>query len=148
MNVINRVGLCSARVWVGVWVVIASLVSPAAAAAQAVLHWNDDGASFATFGPNAAVTISYGEGINGTCDFIFPATDIYVVTASSFGNGDKLVDVNNTPNTVQLASGGLFFGYAMAGLSETAGDAWAKRLFRASMPYLVLVFGTLVVTQG
>ncbi|HVJ20125.1 MAG TPA: protoheme IX farnesyltransferase, partial [Polyangiaceae bacterium] len=47
-----------------------------------------------------------------------------------------------------LASGGAFFVYAFRGLSESAGDAWAKRLFRASMPYLVFVFGTLVLTQG
>jgi len=47
-----------------------------------------------------------------------------------------------------LLSGGAFFVYAMAGLPDTAGDAWAKRLFRASMPHLVLVMGALVLTQG
>jgi protoheme IX farnesyltransferase len=47
-----------------------------------------------------------------------------------------------------LLSGGAFFGYAWTGLADTAGDAWAKRLFRASIPYLVLVLVTLVVTQG
>jgi heme o synthase len=47
---------------------------------------------------------------------------------------------------VALLSGSLFFGYAVAGMPETAGDAWAKRLFRASMPHLVLVLGTLVIT--
>jgi protoheme IX farnesyltransferase len=47
-----------------------------------------------------------------------------------------------------LLSGLAFFGYSVRGLSADAGDAWAKRLFRASMPYLVLVLVTLVATQG
>ncbi len=47
---------------------------------------------------------------------------------------------------VALVSGLLFVGWAARGLSESAGNRWARTLFFASMPHLVLVMGTLVIT--
>ncbi|HEV8245581.1 MAG TPA: heme o synthase [Polyangiaceae bacterium] len=44
-------------------------------------------------------------------------------------------------------SGALFLAYALKGLAPESDNAWAKRLFRASIPYLVLVMGTLVCTS-
>ena len=113
MSVVKSVGFVSARVSAAICVVVACLFSPATAAAQS-LWWSENGNSFTTFGPNGAVSIYQGQGVPGTCDFIFPATDIYVVTASSLANGAKLVDVNNAHNTVQLASGGLFIDEIIA----------------------------------
>jgi protoheme IX farnesyltransferase len=47
---------------------------------------------------------------------------------------------------VAAVSGGLFLAYALKGLSPESDDAWAKRLFRASLPYLVVVMAALVCT--
>lgn len=90
---------------------------PAVAGSHQTLWWNDNGDSFKTFGPNASVTIHQGTATAGTCDFIYPATDIYVVSESSLGADAQLTDVSNPeglPNTVQLASGGLFISETIA----------------------------------
>jgi protoheme IX farnesyltransferase len=44
------------------------------------------------------------------------------------------------------ASGLAFFAYSLAGLRETSGDRWAKKLFRYSMPHLVLVMTAFVLS--
>ncbi len=41
--------------------------------------------------------------------------------------------------------GAAFVALALRGLREDAGNAWAKKLFFASMPYLVVVYGALVI---
>ncbi len=71
------------------------------------------------------------------------------------GYSALLVLVTLAPYALELVSlpylvvagvcGALFFSYALKGLAQSAGDAWAKRLFRASMPYLVIVMATFVV---
>jgi protoheme IX farnesyltransferase len=43
-------------------------------------------------------------------------------------------------------SGAAFLGYALVGLRESSGDRWARKLFRASMPHLVLVMTAFVLT--
>jgi len=43
-------------------------------------------------------------------------------------------------------SGAAFFGYALVGLRESSGDRWARKLFRASMPHLVLVMTAFVLS--
>ena len=66
------------------------------------LWWNDDGDGFATFGPNASVTINLGIAPAATCGGILPVTNIYVVTTPSPGDGTDIVDVSNPeglPNT-------------------------------------------------
>lgn len=48
---------------------------------------------------------------------------------------------------VALASGALFLAWALAGLRADAGLRWARSLFFASMPYLVVVLGALVLER-
>ena len=89
------------------------LLTPVVARAQGPgeLYWTDEyEGGFRSFGPNASITINTGFAVPGTCDPLFPATNIYVVSGPP-GAGGKLVDVSNPkgiPNTVQLASGGIF----------------------------------------
>ncbi len=47
-----------------------------------------------------------------------------------------------SPRSAALA----FFGYALVGLRESSGDRWARKLFRASMPHLVLVMTAFVLS--
>ncbi len=49
---------------------------------------------------------------------------------------------------VAWVSGLVFMAWALAGLRENAGPRWARALFFASMPYLVLLLGTLALTAG
>jgi heme o synthase len=49
---------------------------------------------------------------------------------------------------VAWVSGIVFMGWALVGLREDSGPRWARGLFFASMPYLVLLLGTLAVTAG
>jgi protoheme IX farnesyltransferase len=44
--------------------------------------------------------------------------------------------------------GALFTGWGVYGLSHRAGPRWARSLFFASMPYLILVFGALVIAAA
>lgn len=46
--------------------------------------------------------------------------------------------------SLALASGAGFFAFSLFGLEGSAGDRWARSLFFASMPHLVLVMGALV----
>lgn len=46
---------------------------------------------------------------------------------------------------VAESAGALFFAYSLAGLRAAAGERWARSLFFLSMPYLVVVYGALVV---
>src|SRR5258706_1091183 len=81
------------------------LLSSVPAAAQE-LWWNDEGASFATFGPNSSVTISLGIAPAATCGGILPVTNIYVVNTPTVSDGAAIVDLSNPqglPNTVFLA---------------------------------------------
>jgi hypothetical protein len=78
----------------------------------------ENGEAQITVGPNTAIyidgTITYdaactyaGEG--KITDFVYPATDVYVVTAGSASIGTTLEDVGgNGPNTVVALSSGLF----------------------------------------
>ena len=104
------------RFLTGLLVLTGLLLSAAPAHAQ-TLWWTDDGATFATFGPNQAVTINLGIAPVGFCDGILPATNIYVVNTPTLGDGASIVDVSNPqglPNTVFLASGGLFIDETIA----------------------------------
>lgn len=47
---------------------------------------------------------------------------------------------------VAWVSGIAFMGWALAGLRADAGPRWARALFFASMPYLVVLLGTLAAT--
>ena len=101
--------------------IILAVLAPATALAQqqgpGTLWWNEDGGSFATFGPNASVTIDTGFISPGNCDFIFPAAKIWVVNVSSMANGANLTDVSNgqgLPNVVQAAGGGIFISESIA----------------------------------
>jgi len=78
-----------------------------------VLLWNAAGDTFATFGPNAAITIDTGI-MAFLCDWIYPTTDIYIVPSGSVTVGSALHDVSGLPNVVVGASGGIF-------VSETIG---------------------------
>ena len=49
---------------------------------------------------------------------------------------------------VAWISGIVFMGWALAGLRQGAGDRWARGLFFASLPYLVVLLGTLALTEG
>ena len=44
--------------------------------------------------------------------------------------------------------GAAFLAWSIYGLRKDAGDRWARSLFFASMPYLVVLFTALVVTAG
>ena len=48
---------------------------------------------------------------------------------------------------VATVSGAVFLGWAIAGLRQAAGPRWARSLFFASMPYLVVVLGALVLER-
>jgi heme o synthase len=48
---------------------------------------------------------------------------------------------------VAAVSGAVFLGWAIAGLRQAAGPRWARSLFFASMPYLVVVLGALVLER-
>ena len=50
----------------------------------------------------------------GTQDFLYPATDVYIVPAGSASSGAKLTDVNGTPNTIVATSTGVFVGEMIA----------------------------------
>src|SRR5262245_50396029 len=41
-------------------------------------------------------------------DFLYPATDVYIVAAGSASGGANLTDVNGTPNTIVATSTGVF----------------------------------------
>src|SRR5262245_64712784 len=62
----------------------------------------------------------------GTQDFLYPATDVYIVPAGSASGGAKLTDVNGTPNTIVATSTGVFVGEMIAVTAPTgtlgAGD--------------------------
>ena len=82
------------------------LAHPAPAGANdQILEW-DDGSSFHVFGANQAVTIAFGT-VEFACDFIYPSADIYVMEDPP-SLGDTLTDINDVPNTVIGAGGGLF----------------------------------------
>jgi protoheme IX farnesyltransferase len=49
---------------------------------------------------------------------------------------------------VALALGLAFAGFSLYGLRRDSGTRWARRLFFASMPYLILVFGALVIAAA
>jgi heme o synthase len=49
---------------------------------------------------------------------------------------------------VALAFGTAFTIHAMVGLRRTAGARWARSLFFASLPYLVVVYGSLVLSAA
>lgn len=78
--------------------------APRASAALGDLQWGD-GDFFATFGPNAAVTIDIGF-IDFLCDTFFRTADVYVLDAVPEA-GATLVDVG-VHNTVFGTSDGLF----------------------------------------
>ena len=97
--------------------VVTVTTTPVSASAHQTLWWNEGGSQFARFGANAAVTIYQGTATPDTCDDIFPATDLYVVATSSLADDQPLKDVSNAdglPNTVFLASGGLFAAETVA----------------------------------
>ena len=50
----------------------------------------------------------------GTQDFLYPATDVYIVPAGTASGGAKLTDVNGTPNTIVATSTGVFVGEMIA----------------------------------
>lgn len=50
--------------------------------------------------------------------------------------------------TFALACGLVFFVWSLFGLEPHAGPRWARSLFFASLPYLVLVLGALVVSES
>src|SRR5436190_2087060 len=103
----------------GLFIALCVALAPVAARAQGPgeLFWTDEfDGGFRSFGPNASITINTGFAVPGTCDPLFPATNIYVVSAPP-GAGGKLVDVSNPkgiPNTVFLASGGIFIDETIA----------------------------------
>ena len=49
---------------------------------------------------------------------------------------------------VAIGLGAVFFGWALAGLRTEAGQGWARSLFFASMPYLVLVLAALAASAA
>jgi heme O synthase-like polyprenyltransferase len=49
--------------------------------------------------------------------------------------------------TALLASGA-FLGFALSGRGRLEPNRWARRLFVASMPYLVLVFAAFVASRA
>lgn len=96
-----------------------TVVAPAPAhAGHQYLQWNDDGASLATFGANAFVTIRTGA-IEFSCDSFYPTADIYVVP-TGVTQEQQLVDVSGSPNTVFGATGGLF-GDSTIGVTTPSG---------------------------
>lgn len=86
------------------------------------LYWTEDLGSPTgrSFGANSSVTIYQGSMafvpgpictsfLNGQNDFIYPATDVYIVESGSVQDYAPLEDVSGTPNTVVAgASSGLF----------------------------------------
>ena len=89
--------------------------------AQAYLEWSD-GSSYKKFGPNASITIGWGQ-IQYMCDFIYPAADVYIVPSGSASIGSKLHDVAGTPNTVMGVTGGLFIDETI-GYAAPSGRIW------------------------
>ena len=108
-------------------VVVACVLFPAAASAQS-LWWSENGNSFTSFGPNSGVVIYQGTITGGTCDPIFPTTDIYVVNVSSLSQDQKIIDVSNAsgpngtglPNTVQTGGSRVFIDEVI-GITQPSG---------------------------
>jgi PKD repeat protein len=116
MSVIASSVVRQFRVLAVLSVLLGSVLSAAPAHAQD-LWWTDDGAGFASFGPNASVTINTGFASPGTCGGILPIVNIYVVNTPTLSDGADVVDVSNPqglPNTELLASGGLFIDATIA----------------------------------
>jgi protoheme IX farnesyltransferase len=49
---------------------------------------------------------------------------------------------------IAAATGAVFLGYSALGLRADAGKRWARSLFFMSLPYLVVVFGALVISAA
>jgi PKD repeat protein len=89
-------------------VIVALILGQAGYGHAGDLLWDDEGTTFARFGPNQTVAIAQGT-ILFACDSFFPTADVYVVKGSP-APGAVLVDVSGTPNTVFGFSGGFFTG--------------------------------------
>ncbi len=88
---------------------------------------------------------------------VLPAVRGLVVTKWAIvGNSLLLLIVSLLPVVTQMAgllygvlafaSGVAFLGYSIRGLRKDAGVAWARRLFLASMPHLLLIYTALVAS--
>ena len=112
-----NLGLARALV-LGLLALLVVGAAPTAGADPDSLLWDDDGASFARFGPNRSVTIAFGR-VAFACDAFFPTADVYVVSGTP-GNGATLTDVSGGVNTVFGATGGLFT--ATIGFTKPGGN--------------------------
>src|SRR3954454_13697055 len=79
-----------------------------------------DGSFQRAAGANDAIYIDGLIPYNDNClhagiqDFLYPATDVYIVPTGSASSGAKLTDVNGTPNTIVATSTGVFVGEMIA----------------------------------
>lgn len=89
-----------------------------AAAAHQYLWWNEDGASFRTFGANAEIIIYQGA-LERSCDFVNTAADVYIVPAGV--TAGPLNDISGSPNTIITAAGGGLFIEETIGFTAPGG---------------------------
>ncbi len=91
---------------------------PAAQAATNTIDFGG-GRDWVAAGPNAVIKIDgsleydddcFGGGVK---DFVWPASDVYVVPTGTVEEGDKLTDVSGAPNTI-VAPGTMFIGEVIA----------------------------------
>ena len=102
--------------------IAASAVSATASAATPLGNLIDfgDGSFQRSAGANDAIYIDGLIPYNDNClhggiqDFLYPATDVYIVAAGSASSGAQLTDVNGTPNTIVATSTGVFVGELIA----------------------------------
>src|SRR5689334_8813796 len=98
-------------------------VAPTPASASGNTLTLPNGREWVELGANAALfidgTIAFNDhcaadGEGGVDDFVYPATDVYIVPAGADEDGAELVDAGGSANTVIGVGGGLFAGELIA----------------------------------
>ncbi|GEM_PF-1790686 len=85
------------------------------AQADATGYWGLEG----VYGPNQSVLASGS--LTRDCDFIYTASDVYVVPSGTVSTGSGLSDVSGTPNTIQSAMLGSAFIDEVLAITQPSG---------------------------
>jgi alpha-tubulin suppressor-like RCC1 family protein len=103
---------------------LAPLVASTTTHASGGALWFANGEGQITVGPNSAIYIDGAMTYDAACadayegaitDFVYPATDVYIVPTGTAGMGSHLQDVGgDSPNTIVATSSGPFFDELIA----------------------------------
>ncbi|MDP9353014.1 MAG: PKD domain-containing protein, partial [Chloroflexota bacterium] len=109
--------------------VLSLLPAKLASADHQYLWWDEYGdKTFASFGANSYITINTGQmeyvstcPQGGTNDFLYPATDAYIVPSGSVSEGSELEDVSGEPSTIISPTSQGMFIYEDIGITAPSG---------------------------